>query len=140
MHILLFLIADSCLALPSLSPSSTNSTSYPSIAETRDLSGLVGGDTDRSVRDIVVSCLATILACTWVAIHPDVSPVGTSSWGRFRARAVTMAFAVFAPEFIMTWALRQRIGAGIIRDLYNERVPRKGKQVLHETHRAELTD
>ncbi|KAF8064244.1 hypothetical protein FPV67DRAFT_210985 [Lyophyllum atratum] len=58
----------------------------------------------RSVSDIVWSCLGTIFACTWVAVHPDV-PTASESFITHRAKIFLTA--LIAPEFIVLWAFRQ---------------------------------
>ena len=65
----------------------------------------------RTIWDILWSCLATIFACSWVSVHPNI-PASNESWGRiFLRRLELMFWAVVSPEMIITWALRQWIGA-----------------------------
>ncbi|KAF8072094.1 hypothetical protein FPV67DRAFT_1412022 [Lyophyllum atratum] len=62
----------------------------------------------RSISDIVWSCLGTILACTWVAIHPNIAAPSENFMAR---RAKIFVVALIAPELIVLWAFRQRLAA-----------------------------
>jgi hypothetical protein len=68
--------------------------------------------TCRTIWNIIWSCIVTIFACTWVAIHPNVPKPNSDlnlHWysGPLR-RARIMFYALIGPEFIILWALRQR--------------------------------
>ena len=65
----------------------------------------------RSIWDILWSCLATIFACSWVSVHPNIPAPNESSWRIFLRRLELMFWAIIGPEFIISWALRQWIGA-----------------------------
>ena len=65
----------------------------------------------RTIWDILWSCLATIFACSWVSIHPNIPSANESSRRIFLRRLELMFWAVIAPETIITWALRQWLGA-----------------------------
>ena len=65
----------------------------------------------RTIWDILWSCLATIFACSWVSIHPNIPSANESSLRIFLRRIELMFWAVVAPEMIITWALRQWLGA-----------------------------
>ncbi|KZP21841.1 hypothetical protein FIBSPDRAFT_740000, partial [Athelia psychrophila] len=80
--------------------------------------------TCRTLDQIVVSCLATILACVWFAVHrnipaPEQNPSYHSNFfikcaqrvwfvilGQ-REAAMVFGVALIAPEWILAWALRQ---------------------------------
>ncbi|KDR77193.1 hypothetical protein GALMADRAFT_120316 [Galerina marginata CBS 339.88] len=65
----------------------------------------------RSLWDILWSCLATIFACTWVSVHPNIPPL-RESWLKTGLRRVElMAWALIAPELIILWAMKQWVGA-----------------------------
>ncbi|KAF5318111.1 hypothetical protein D9619_012264 [Psilocybe cf. subviscida] len=66
---------------------------------------------DRSVTDIVWSCLATVFACTWVSVHPNVPHPDAADWQIRRQRGLLMLCGIIAPELIVLWALRQWMGA-----------------------------
>ena len=72
----------------------------------------------RSLWDILWSCLGTIFACSWVSIHPNIPSPNESSWRIFLRRLELMFWAVVAPEMIITWALRQWLGARRLEKLY----------------------
>jgi hypothetical protein len=74
----------------------------------------------RTVNDIVISCLATIFACTWSAVHPNIPAVTDSKWTRFKRRVTTTICALLAPEMMTFWAVRQRLSAKEIMDEYNK--------------------
>ena len=72
----------------------------------------------RTIWDILWSCLATIFACSWVSVHPNISASNESSWRIFLRRLELMFWAVFGPEMIITWALRQWSGARQLEKFY----------------------
>ena len=73
---------------------------------------------DRSVWDILWSCLATIFACSWVSVHPNIPGRNESWWRIALCRLELMFWAVVGPEMIITWAYRQWIGARKLENLY----------------------
>lgn len=75
----------------------------------------------RTVQDIIWSCLATIFACAWVAVHPNVPRRKNSGWKTFWERFFVMVFAILSPEFIVAWALRQWRGAARHAAKYNQK-------------------
>ncbi|PBK58884.1 hypothetical protein ARMSODRAFT_1032997, partial [Armillaria solidipes] len=67
-------------------------------------------DDRRTVSNIVWSCLATIFASTWLAIHPNVPGRKIRDKGaisRAVERAKVMGIAILAPEVIVSWATEQ---------------------------------
>ena len=72
----------------------------------------------RSIWDIIWSCLATIFACSWVSVHPNI-PGPNESRSRVLLRRLELMFwAVIGPEMIITWAFRQWLGARRLENLY----------------------
>ena len=72
----------------------------------------------RSLLDILWSCLATLFACSWVSVHPNI-PGPDESWWRISLRRLELMFwTVFAPELIISWAFRQWSGARYLEKLY----------------------
>ncbi|KDR79433.1 hypothetical protein GALMADRAFT_1240123 [Galerina marginata CBS 339.88] len=65
----------------------------------------------RSIWDILWSCLATIFACTWVSIHPNIPPPNEKWWMGPLRRLELMIWAILAPELMILWAMRQWLGA-----------------------------
>jgi hypothetical protein len=81
----------------------------PPIVTTAQAASCVDGNTCRTLWEIVRSCLFTILLCTWVSVHPNI-PGPDEEWPKVTYRRVgIMLTALIAPEFIVAWAMRQRI-------------------------------
>ncbi|KXN85195.1 hypothetical protein AN958_11618 [Leucoagaricus sp. SymC.cos] len=76
----------------------------------------------RTLQGIIWSCLATIFACTWVSMHPNVPDPRWSGFRRLWERIVLMFYAVIAPEFIAVWAFRQRMMAVEWANQYNKQL------------------
>ncbi|TFK37853.1 hypothetical protein BDQ12DRAFT_749688 [Crucibulum laeve] len=75
----------------------------------------------RSGWDILWSCLATIFACTWIALHPNIQ-ARKDGWYKVALRRLKICFyALMAPEMILSWALRQWLGARHISRKYQSR-------------------
>ncbi|KAH9961903.1 hypothetical protein BC827DRAFT_1341506 [Russula dissimulans] len=65
----------------------------------------------RSLGDIIRSCILTILLCTYVSMHPNI-PSPDERWPKLALRRVgLMLLALFVPEAVIAWALRQRQAA-----------------------------
>ncbi|KAH9961925.1 hypothetical protein BC827DRAFT_1130865 [Russula dissimulans] len=65
----------------------------------------------RSLLDIIRSCILTILLCTYVSMHPNI-PSPDERWPKLAwRRAGLMLLALFVPEAVVSWALRQRRAA-----------------------------
>ncbi|KZT04741.1 uncharacterized protein LAESUDRAFT_282252 [Laetiporus sulphureus 93-53] len=74
----------------------------------------------RTTYDIIYSCLTTVIACVWSAIHPDIMyPVG-ASWRAGLRRVGFMLAALIIPELYVLQALRQMKAAGQIADKYKD--------------------
>ncbi|TFK36322.1 hypothetical protein BDQ12DRAFT_699617 [Crucibulum laeve] len=65
----------------------------------------------RSIWDIIWSCAATIFACTFLSIHPNIPAPDESWWKVTRRRTKIMIYAIIAPEMVIWWAMRQWVGA-----------------------------
>ncbi|PPQ78715.1 hypothetical protein CVT25_010718 [Psilocybe cyanescens] len=74
----------------------------------------------RSLIDIIWSCIATIFVCTWVSIHPNVSPPGENWFQKSLHRARLMFWGLIGPELILTWSIRQWISARHITQEYKK--------------------
>ncbi|KAJ7151291.1 hypothetical protein C8R43DRAFT_1067476 [Mycena crocata] len=61
----------------------------------------------RKLFDIVWGCLATIFACTWVSVHPNVPPPNQSRLALLWRRLKLMLVAIVAPELMVGFAARQ---------------------------------
>ncbi|KAK0432182.1 hypothetical protein EV421DRAFT_2024131 [Armillaria borealis] len=72
----------------------------------------------RTLLNIIWSCLTTIFACTWLAVHPNVPSHNITVKGRMAGAIERMkiwAFTILAPEAIVGWAVEQFIVAWKLR-------------------------
>ncbi|KXN90940.1 hypothetical protein AN958_03007 [Leucoagaricus sp. SymC.cos] len=88
---------------------------------TRDLPECINPSRYRTVLQIVWSCLATIFACTWVALHPNVPSPRHAGWTRLKRKVFMMFLGLIGLELVAIWAMRQRIGAAKHVEEYNKR-------------------
>ncbi|KAJ7510846.1 hypothetical protein B0H11DRAFT_1845545 [Mycena galericulata] len=65
----------------------------------------------RRLFDIVWGCLATIFACTWVSVHPNVPPPDQNWLALLGRRLKMMLIAIIAPELMVGFAARQWFAA-----------------------------
>ncbi|KAF7369977.1 hypothetical protein MSAN_00627600 [Mycena sanguinolenta] len=65
----------------------------------------------RTLFSVVWGCLATIFACTWVSVHPNVPPPDQSRLQLFWRRLKMMLIAMIAPEIMVGFAARQYFGS-----------------------------
>jgi hypothetical protein len=65
----------------------------------------------RKLFDIIWGSLATIFACTWVSVHPNVPSPNQSQLALFWRRLKMMLIAVVAPELMVGFAARQFFAA-----------------------------
>ena len=72
----------------------------------------------RSIWDILWSCLATIYACSWISVHPNIPSPNESSWRVFLRRLELMFWALVGPEMIIAWAFRQWSSARCLEERY----------------------
>ncbi|KAK0185525.1 hypothetical protein F5146DRAFT_986990 [Armillaria mellea] len=76
----------------------------------------------RSAWDVIFSCIVTVFACTWIAVHPNVPGPDLKSRGWVFIglhRLKLMAIAIVVPEVIIIWAFRQWIVASTISKHFN---------------------
>ena len=100
--------------LTSLFAESGSNAAIPSLST----SACVCPADQRTIWDIIWSCLATIFACSWVSVYPNI-PAPNESWLRiFLRRLELMFWVVVAPEVIIAWAFRQWSGANRLEKLY----------------------
>ncbi|KZP34023.1 hypothetical protein FIBSPDRAFT_943096 [Athelia psychrophila] len=93
----------------------------------------------RTMFGIVWSCLATIFACTWVAVHPNVPAPKPKRWYHPARRRVAVTLcALLVPEYIVAWSIRQWLVAShIIRDIKQaEEEAHKEKQAAEREQQA----
>lgn len=65
----------------------------------------------RTVSDIIWSCFATIVVCTWTSVHPNIPGLDEGWWKVTRRKFELMIWGIIAPEAIFLWAMRQWGGA-----------------------------
>ncbi|KAG1731266.1 hypothetical protein EDB19DRAFT_1912564 [Suillus lakei] len=65
----------------------------------------------RTLWNIISSCILTLFACIYNAIHPNIPSPKDSANRILRRRLGIMLMALIAPELIVTWAMRQRLSA-----------------------------
>src|SRR6188768_385081 len=85
---------------------------------------------NRAVWDIIRSCFATLFACTWVAVHPNIPSAKDSELRICGRRLAIMGYLLFVPEVVIMWAARQHFAA---RDLANRY--QRGSRRLSQTGR-----
>ncbi|KAG2136382.1 uncharacterized protein EDB93DRAFT_1169690 [Suillus bovinus] len=74
----------------------------------------------RSLWDIIWSCVATLFACTWTAIHPNIPGMDEGKFTVFSRRLGIMMMALIAPELIITWATVQFLSARDTAKAFND--------------------
>lgn len=100
----------------------------PAPLELRDVAACSGQGNQRTIYNIVWSCISTIFLCTWVAVHPNVAfrrenPKATWSekwiWNplhHFITYNIPLfLWALIVPEYILAWAVRQYFQANSIK-------------------------
>ncbi|KIJ16051.1 hypothetical protein PAXINDRAFT_26085, partial [Paxillus involutus ATCC 200175] len=74
----------------------------------------------RSLWSIILSCLVSLAACSWNAVHPNIPGVDEGQWTILSRRLGIMALVVLTPELLLIWALQQFISAGMAAEAFNE--------------------
>ncbi|KAF8950663.1 hypothetical protein BDZ97DRAFT_1618016, partial [Flammula alnicola] len=74
----------------------------------------------RTIWDILWSCLFTIFACSWVAVHPNMPAPGAKWWRVALTRLELMAWTIIVPELMIFWAMRQWFGARKLERMYRD--------------------
>ncbi|KAG1848942.1 hypothetical protein DFJ58DRAFT_704881 [Suillus subalutaceus] len=100
--ILLLLCIPFVRALPPL-----NCTSTPTL----DVTDSPSSSDTRTLWDIIWSCVATLFACTWTAIHPNIPGMDEGRMTIFFRRLYIMVLALIAPVLMVTWAAIQFLSA-----------------------------
>ncbi|KZP11759.1 hypothetical protein FIBSPDRAFT_837278 [Athelia psychrophila] len=91
--------------------SSILDTSFPFVSSDSTPNTCNELDKCRSLVGIITSCLATIFACIWVAVHPNI-PGPNQSWAsrQFESCKV-LVVTLLVPEWVLAWAVRQYLQA-----------------------------
>ncbi len=75
----------------------------------------------RTIWDIIWGCLTTLVACTWVSVHPNFPRKDSSCWRIILARLELVVWTIVAPEVIIVWAGLQWRAARLIADQYKSK-------------------
>ncbi|KAG1814681.1 uncharacterized protein BJ212DRAFT_346762 [Suillus subaureus] len=78
---------------------------------TLDVSDSPSSNNTRTLWDIIWSCAATLFACTWTAIHPNIPGMDEGKFTVLSRRLGMMMMALIAPELLITWATCQFLSA-----------------------------
>lgn len=81
--------------------------------------GLAAGPAYRGTFDIAWSCLLTILACIYNAIHLNVPPRNTGKWMLLLRKVRWATIALFAPEIVLYTATTQFLEAYKVKEKVN---------------------
>lgn len=118
--ILLTYLGDhSALAAPTSIPIPVNSGELPLLHRSYIPSCSTTAFDQRSKPEIIWECLATLFACSWVAVHPNVPPPGSKWYKAALIRMELLIWTFLAPECIIYWAVRQWFGARKLAKIYN---------------------
>ncbi|KZP11718.1 hypothetical protein FIBSPDRAFT_837244 [Athelia psychrophila] len=98
-------IATANCASPIPDTASSLASSNPAFDTCNDLR------TCRSLVGIVASCLATIFACVWVAVHPNVPGPNQTRKSRYFESFKLVGVTLLVPEWVLAWAVRQFLQA-----------------------------
>ena len=79
---------------------------------------------ERVLWDIIKGCTATLIACTWVSVHPNMTAQKDRTVRVMLVRLELMIWSLLVPEMVIFWALRQWIGAYALSKLH------KGLQII----------
>ncbi|KAF4616601.1 hypothetical protein D9613_008288 [Agrocybe pediades] len=64
--------------------------------------------------EIIWTCVSTILAASWVSVHPNIPDAQESKIKKTLRRIELMIWAILTPELIILWALRQWYSARLM--------------------------
>ncbi|KAK3398425.1 hypothetical protein B0T20DRAFT_208195 [Sordaria brevicollis] len=78
----------------------------------------------RGTGDIIISCLVTLIACAYTAIHPTVPPEGSGERSFMGIKAALVFVAVLGPEAVFALAFQEYLDA---RRLYKSL-----KEIIHD--------
>jgi hypothetical protein len=73
----------------------------------------------RSLWNIIWSCLATVLSCALVALHPNIPGTDEDVFPMTIRLVKMMIMVVTAPEFLIFWALLQWNTACVLAERYS---------------------
>ena len=59
---------------------------------------------NKSIYNILWSCLSTIFTCTWITVHPNIPALQDSRWAVLGRQVAIMGCILLVPEFVIYWA------------------------------------
>ncbi|KAF9549270.1 hypothetical protein CPC08DRAFT_675049, partial [Agrocybe pediades] len=83
---------------------------------------------------IIWTCVATILAASWVSVHPNIPNPKDSKIKKTLRRIELMIWAILTPELIIFWAMRQWYAAGFMEREFAEPPRRMKRDKWTRTH------
>ncbi|KIK66310.1 hypothetical protein GYMLUDRAFT_157806 [Collybiopsis luxurians FD-317 M1] len=90
------------------------SAASPADPDSRDC----GSFNCRTKFQIIWSCIAVLVACTWVSVHPNI-PGPTEGTRKVLTRKIgLMMLSLLAPELLVMWAARQTVDAWLLTEKY----------------------
>ena len=90
------------------------------ILRTKIASSWVEGPNVRGTSEILRSCIITLIACIYTAIHLNIPPAGEGRWHLVYHKSKWVAMALFAPEVVLYTACRQLVEARMLVEKLNE--------------------
>lgn len=120
-HILpiLLLSYHDCYAFPLYAMSSNETSPFGGVPASLDT---INPHPQRTLFDVVWSCVITAFICAWTSVYPNVPPQsqGWRPLKKMLAKTKLMFWAIVAPELVVVWAAQQWLAATEIRDTYNK--------------------
>ena len=93
----------------------------------------------RDTSDILWSCILTLAACVYTAIHLNVPPPHEGRWQFLWRKSKWVALALFAPEIVLYCAFTQlRKARGLVKKLNELRAPHQASPDRLERHESAL--
>ncbi|KIK66296.1 hypothetical protein GYMLUDRAFT_157760 [Collybiopsis luxurians FD-317 M1] len=83
----------------------------------------------RTGLQIIWSCIAVLVACTWASIHPNIPGPKESWWKALTRKIGLMMLCLLAPELLIMWAARQWVDAWLLSNRYRH----QGWTMTHAT-------
>lgn len=74
----------------------------------------------RTLWSIILSCVTTLFACAWTAIHPNMSGPLEGGVVVGVRRLTLMVLTLGVPELIVAWAIRQLYAARMVQKRFEE--------------------
>ena len=102
--------------------------------KTEIVSSWVVGPQFRGTSDILWSCIVTLTACIYTAIHLNVPPARKGNWHFIWRKTKWVCLALFAPELVLYCAYRQFSEARkLVKELNDLREGTRGEGVRGKT-------